>query len=144
MNSKTRIIVIQCKQLIIALFISILALALIAAISIIISSSSKKETPVPSGKYAAGVYSSAVTLNGNPVEVRVTVDEDNINDIELVNVSESVTTMYPLIQSSFNEIKELVIENGGTSGIAYSADNKYTSTMILKAISNALDKCTRK
>jgi uncharacterized protein with FMN-binding domain len=87
------------------------------------------------------VYSSSVTLGGNPVEVRITVDEDNLNNIELVNISESVTTMYPLIQSSFQEIRELVMKNGGVEGVASSADNRYTSTMLLKAIKDALEKC---
>ena len=59
----------------------------------------------------------------------------------LVNISDSVTTMYPLIQNSFEEIKSSVIANGGVEGVTYSSENKYTSVMILKAIENALDKC---
>jgi uncharacterized protein with FMN-binding domain len=74
--------------------------------------------------------------------VQVTVDKNNINSIEMVNLSDSVTTMYPLIENVFNDIANEVIKNGTIQNISYKADNKYTSTMILKAIGEALDKCT--
>lgn len=36
-------------------------------------------------------------LDGNPVDIKVTLDKNNINNIELVNLSDSVTTMYPML-----------------------------------------------
>lgn len=141
MSTKTRIIVIKCKELIAAVLLSIIALVLIILLIIAFMNKDAGKQSAPTGRYAAGVYSSSVILNGNPVEIRVTVDEDNINNIEMVNVSESVTTMYPLIQNSFEEIKNSVIENDGVEGVTYSSDNKYTATMILKAIDSALEKC---
>ncbi len=140
MNSKTRIIVIKAKELIAAVLLAVLAIIIIVLIVIAYNNREKTETPAPTGRYVAGVYSSSVTINGTPMDIRVTVDTDNINDIEMVNVSDSVTTMYPLIDSSFNELKDAVIKNGGTEGVFYEAENKYTSTMILKAIENALAK----
>lgn len=92
--------------------------------------------------YNPGVYTSSLSLNGNAVDVQVTVDKNNINSIEMVNLSDSVTTMYPLIENVFNDIADEVIKNGTIQNISYKADNKYTSTMILKAIGEALDKCT--
>ena len=92
--------------------------------------------------YNPGVYTSSLSLNGNAVDVQVTVDKNNINSIEMVNLSDSVTTMYPLIENVFNDIANEVIKNGTIQNISYKADNKYTSTMILKAIGEALDKCT--
>lgn len=141
MSTKTRIVVIKCKELIVAVLLSIIALVLIALLVIAIMNRNTDEPSAPSGRYAAGVYSSSVILNGNPVDIRVTVDEDNINNIEMVNVSETVTTMYPLIQNSFEEIKDLVIANEGVEGVTYSSENKYTATMILNAIDDALEKC---
>ncbi len=140
MNSTTKIVVLQGKQLIAGILIALLIAAAICIMAIL-NREKDTVTVTPSGKYAAGVYSSSVTLGGNPVEVRITVDEDNLNNIELVNISESVTTMYPLIQSSFQEIRELVMKNGGVEGVASSTDNRYTSTMLLKAIKDALEKC---
>ena len=133
MGSKTKIVVIRCKELIAGIILSVIALAILALIVISLMNRNTHDTTPPSGRYTAG--------NGNPVDIRVTVDEDNINNIEMVNISDSVTTMYPLIQNSFEEIKSSVIANGGVEGVTYSSENKYTSVMILKAIENALDKC---
>ncbi len=92
--------------------------------------------------YTPGVYTASVALDGNPVDVQVTVDKHNINCIELVQVSDAVTTMYPLIETNFNDIATRVIENGSTLNITVGSDNKYTSSLLLNAIQKALDKCT--
>lgn len=158
MNSKTKIVVIHMKELIIG---AIVAVAVIFAIVFLImtlsskpSSSNKGTASSGSGRasttsgtniahtYTPGVYTASITLNGSPVDIQVTVDKDNINSIEMVNVSDTVTTMYPLIQTSFNELAAAVMENGSAKNITYSSDNKYTSTMLLNAIQSALDKCT--
>ena len=65
---------------------------------------------------------------------------DNINNIELVNLSESVQTMYPMLTSSFGDIKKAVMESGSTANITYDSANKYTSSLLLGAIQSALDK----
>jgi len=143
MNSQTRIIVIKLKELVFKVLLIILAIVLILFLIISFSNkSTETSASVSNSKYTAGVYSSHVTLNGNPIDIQVTVDKDNINTIKMVNVSESVTTMYPLIQSSFDEIAAKVCETGSTKNITYSAENKYTSTILLKAIESALAKCT--
>lgn len=157
MNSKTKIVVIHMKELIIG---AIVAVAVIFAVIFLIltlsgkSDSSNKGNAAGSGRanttsgthvahtYTPGVYTASITLNGSPVDIQVTVDKDNINSIEMVNVSDSVTTMYPLIQTNFNELATAVMDSGSAKNITYSSDNKYTSTMLLNAIQAALDKCT--
>lgn len=163
MNSRTKIIVIRMKWLLIG---GILLLALITGLILFIIASgrssgsnnsktnpnnSKGSTPSKTTAsdnithtYTPGVYSSSITLNGNPVDIQVTVDKNNINSIELVQVSDAVTTMYPLLETNFEEISKAVMETGSTQNITYSSDNKYTATMLLNAIQSALDKCTVK
>lgn len=68
------------------------------------------------------------------------VDESNINSIRLVNKSEMVTTMYPLIEPSFDDIVEQIYEKQSVEDITYKDDNKYTSMLLLDAIDAALDK----
>ena len=63
-----------------------------------------------------------------------------ISTIEMINLSESVQTMYPMLNSSFDEIKTAVINNGSTDNITYNASSKYTATMLLSAIDSALAK----
>ena len=154
MSGSTRIVVIPLKKLIIMVCV-IAALIILAAIFIFggsrsdaakstgvnISTSTdtvKKNTSCPT--YSPGVYTSSILLNGTPIDIQVTVDSDNINNIEMVNLSESVQTMYPMLNSSFDEIKTAVINNGSTDNITYNAGSKYTATMLLSAIDSALAK----
>lgn len=154
MNGSTRIVVIPLKKLIVMVCV-IAALIILAAIFIFGGSSSdaakstgvniststdtvKKNTSCPT--YSPGVYTSSILLNGTPIDIQVTVDSDNINNIEMVNLSESVQTMYPMLNSSFDEIKTAVINNGSTDNITYNAGSKYTATMLLSAIDSALAK----
>lgn len=154
MSGSTRIVVIPLKKLIIMICV-IAALIILAAIFIFGGSSSdaakstgvniststdtvKKNTSCPT--YSPGVYTSSILLNGTPIDIQVTVDSDNINNIEMVNLSESVQTMYPMLNSSFDEIKTAVINNSSTDNITYNAGSKYTATMLLSAIDSALAK----
>lgn len=154
MSGSTRIVVIPLKKLIVMVCV-IAALIILAAIFIFGGSSSdaakstgvniststdtvKKNTSCPT--YPPGVYTSSILLNGTPIDIQVTVDSDNINNIEMVNLSESVQTMYPMLNSSFDEIKTAVINNGSTDNITYNAGSKYTATMLLSAIDSALAK----
>ena len=154
MSGLTRIVVIPLKKLIVMVCV-IAALIILAAIFIFGGSSSdaakstgvniststdtvKKDTSCPT--YSPGVYTSSILLNGTPIDIQVTVDSDNINNIEMVNLSESVQTMYPMLNSSFDEIKTAVINNGSTDNITYNAGSKYTATMLLSAIDSALAK----
>ena len=154
MSGSTRIVVIPLKKLIIMVCV-IAALIILAAIFIFGGSSSdaakstgvniststdtvKKNTSCPT--YSPGVYTSSILLKGTPIDIQVTVDSDNINNIEMVNLSESVQTMYPMLNSSFDEIKTSVINNGSTDNITYNASSKYTATMLLSAIDSALAK----
>lgn len=90
--------------------------------------------------YVAGVYTSSVMLNDKTVDVQVIVDENRINAISLIDLDETVTTMYPLVEPAVEKISEQVIEKQSTEGITYQSDNQYTSIVILNAIENALSK----
>ena len=48
-------------------------------------------------KYVAGVYTSTIQFNDNTIDVQVVVDESKIQSVSLVNLDETVATMYPLI-----------------------------------------------
>lgn len=90
--------------------------------------------------YAAGVYSSSVMFGNHNVDVQVIVDENRINSISLVNLDDSVETMYPLMRPALEAISEQVISKQSTEGITYNADNQYTSLVLLNAVENALMK----
>ena len=128
MSGPTRILVIPLKKLIITICI-IAAFIIIATIYILSvkepdnspASTTSRQNKASTATYSPGVYTSSLMLNGTPVDIQVTVDSDNINNIELVNLSESVQTMYPMLTSSFGDIKKAVMESGSTANITYDS-----------------------
>ena len=95
MSSKTKIVVLRMKEIIYTAIFVGLGILLITLFLIMFRP--KKDTVPTSGEAAAyvpGVYSSAITLNNQDVNVEVTVDADKITSVTLVPLSEAVTTMY--------------------------------------------------
>ena len=74
------------------------------------------------------------------LEVEVTVDENHINSIRFSNLDDTVTTMYPLIQPTMEEIADQICQTQSLENISYSSDNPYTSQIIINAIDDALKK----
>ena len=141
MSSKTKIVVLRMKEIIYTAIFVGLGILLITLFLIMFRP--KKDTVPTSGEvatYVPGVYSSAITLNNQDVNVQVTVDADKITSVTLVPLSEVVTTMYPLMQSSMDNISEQICKTQSTDNISYSEENQYTATMLLNAVEDALDK----
>lgn len=139
MSSKTRIVVLHMKEIIYTAIFAVLAIILITLLACMFF---PRDKAVTSGepKYAPGVYTSEVTLNNTALEVEVTVDESHINSIRFSNLDETVTTMYPLIQPTIEDIAEQVYDKQSLEDIEYSQDNPYTSQIIIGAINDALEK----
>jgi uncharacterized protein with FMN-binding domain len=169
MSSSTKIWVIP-KGMILGVGVAIAALVILLAI--ILLSGSKKETPsykptssgvvasenisvdsnsqivsaeisADAALYTPGVYTSSIWLDNSPVSVKVTVDENNINGIDLSYTDEAITTMYPMLGSCFNELAAEVCSKNSTKNITYSTENRYTAAVILKGIEASLDKALK-
>ena len=89
-----------------------------------------------------GTYTTAMTLNGSRVELAVTVDETAILSIELQNLDETVSVMYPLMEPALEELADQIMEHQSIDNIEYSSDNLYTSTVLLNAITASLNQAT--
>lgn len=68
------------------------------------------------------------------------MDANRITSIDLVPLSEAVTTMYPLMQPTLNDLAGQIISNQSTENLTYPSTSRYTSTALLNAINTALDK----
>ncbi|MDR0963107.1 MAG: hypothetical protein LBM60_00635 [Clostridium sp.] len=90
--------------------------------------------------YIPGIYTTELVLNEQIVDVEVIVNRDYISSIRLVNLSEAVTTMYPLLQPTFDALCEQIYETQSLENISYQSDSKYTSLVLLQAIRNSLEK----
>ena len=141
MSGKTKIVVLKMKELIYTGIL--LVLGILAIIFLIIMSGEKGDgeqtEPTDSASvYVPGTYTTAMTLNGSNVELSVTVDETAILSIDLQNMDESVSVMYPLMEPALESLSAQILENQSIDNIEYSSDNLYTSTVLLNAITAAL------
>lgn len=104
---------------------------------------STQSTQTGSGSvYIPGVYTTELVLNDQTIDVEVIVDKDYISSIRLVNLNEAVTTMYPLLQPTFDSLCEQICEKQTLENITYDTESKYTSLVLLEAIKNSLDKAS--
>lgn len=142
MSAKTRIIVLRMKELIYTGVLIALGLLLIILLIVIFSpkDTDSGASPDTEPSYVPGIYTTSLMLNDRTVDIAVTVDENNINDIRMIHIDEAVTTMFPLLEPAFDDLANQIVRNQSVSDIAYSDDNKYTSLVLLDAIKASLSK----
>ena len=143
MSSKTKIVVLHMKEVVYTAIFLVLAILMIILVFVMFSGKDKKDTaakPAEETLYIPGVYTSTIQLNDNSFDVQVTVDANHINSIELVNLSETATFMYPLMEPTLEDIAEQIYLSQSTDNITYSDENKYTSMLLLEAIQSAIAK----
>lgn len=159
MSAKTKIVVLHMKELIYTGIFAALGILFIVLLVMMFLPGRKGEKGADaptenteetqdaaqsaSGSvYIPGIYTTELVLGGQTVDVEVIVEKDSISSIRLVNLSEAVTTMYPLLEPTFDSICEQVYETQSLDQISYTADSKYTSLVLLEAIRNSLNKAS--
>ncbi len=91
--------------------------------------------------YVPGVYTSILLLGSSyDVELQITVDKDHINAIDIVYMDESVAMLYPLLEPTLQQLSETILEKQSIEGISYGSENRFTSMLLIQAITEALDK----
>lgn len=149
MSAKTKIVVLHRKELMYTgIFVALGVLFLILLIMMFLpdkENSQPRETnstvttdAVPI--YIPGIYTTELILGNESIDVEVIVDKDSITSIRMVNMNDAVTTMYPLLEPTFESICDQVYELQTLDGVTYSSENKYTSLVLLETIQTSLDK----
>ena len=143
--SKTKIVVIQMKEIIYtALFLGAGIILIIMLILLFRPSDSSDTTSVESAEtaaiYNAGTYTSQLSLNNTALNLEVIVDKDRIKSVRLINIDDSVTTMFPLLEPSLKEIETQLIEEQNIDAVKISDSSRYTQTLLIDAIAAVLDK----
>lgn len=90
--------------------------------------------------YIPGIYTTELILGGQTIDVEVIVENDSITSIRMVHLSEAVTTMYPLLQPTFDSLCQQIYEMQSLEEITYTSDSKYTSLVLMEAIQTSLNK----
>lgn len=160
MSSNTKIVVLRSKELVYALVLLVVSVLIImVAVSLFMPAGDNTSTPsappqnaeetpsdIESGTtdstalYVPGVYSSTLQLGNANVELQITVDKDHINSINMTNIDESVATLYPLMNPTLEELSTAILANQSIENISYADENRYTSMLLMQAISDTLDK----
>jgi len=141
MRSKTKIIVLHLKELIYTGILLILGVGLLFLL--LQTFLPKKAVPKPdydaeTSLYLPGKYTSTVQLGNDHADV----DSSDILSIRLVNLSQTVTAMYPLVEPCMDTLAKQICEKQSLEGITYPDENRYTSQLLLQAIDAALQKAT--
>lgn len=106
-------------------------------------SNSKNTASDSETTYNPGVYTASLMLNNSSLEIEVCVDSHRINSISVKNMDEAITTMYPLMKNSVNDLSNQIINSQSLENITYTDDCKYTYMILLDAISTTLDKARK-
>ncbi len=148
MSAKTKIVVLHMKELIYTGIFAVLGI-LFLVLLVMMFLPDKKEPQTPrdavtdvssDSLYIPGIYTTELVLGNQAIDVEVIVDSNVITSIRMVNLNEAITTMYPLLEPTFDSICEQIYEAQSLDQVTYTAENKYTSLVLLEAIQNSLDK----
>ncbi len=135
--AKTKIIVIQMKEIIYtAIFIGLGILLILLLVFMFLPSSDDEETEA--GLYKAGVYTSEIKLGESVLNLEVVIDSEQIKSLSFVNLEDSVTTMYPLVKPSLENLENQLVSGIDTQDITLNEKGKYTQTLLLEAIEDIL------
>lgn len=155
--SSTKLIVLKSKELI---YTAILVALIVVFIIIIITMFKRSDTHSSAGdgatktasapmssnpgdgiyetRYTPGTYTAPLVLGENTLSVMVTVDDSQITDVSFKQMDEAITTMYPLLESSLEDINTQLHYISSVDDITPSGDSTYTTKLIIDSIKNAL------
>lgn len=143
MHSKSKIMVFHLKEVvytILFLFLGIILVTLLVMMFWPDKDTSPTSINVEQAQYIPGVYTSSILVNYTPVDIQVTVDENHINDIRLINLSDSVTVMSPLLAPTMEDLETQILKNQSLEGLTYAEGSEYTYQILLNGIETTLEK----
>lgn len=97
-------------------------------------------TTSSNGLYIPGIYTTQLILPDQTIDIEVIVDNENITSLRLINLSDDISTIYPLLEPAFEALSQQIYEKQSVDNITYETDKKYTTLVLLEAIRNALDR----
>ncbi|MBQ9604133.1 MAG: hypothetical protein IJR45_01845 [Firmicutes bacterium] len=131
-----KIYVIKLKQILRA----VLSLVVLAVIIIAVSCLVKKEDKPT---FSPGVYTSSIILHNSPVNVEVEVSKHAIENIRILDLSETQEVFYPLFSTAADDVIHKILDEQSCD-ISVDSDFSVTSGIITDAVRNALSQAENK
>ena len=142
--AKTKIVVIQMKELIYtAIFVGLGILLILLLVFMFFPSkkdSGKASDASGTAAYIPGVYNSQIKLGDTTLNLEVVVDADQVKSVSFVNLEDSVNTMYPLVKPSLESIEKELIQGTAIDDVPLSEKSKYTESLLIEGVKTALSK----
>ena len=143
MSSNTKIIVLKSKELIYTGIFIILGILLVLLLWYMFSPKKQADKQTTTSTettttYQPGVYSTKLNIGGSNLELQTTVNEHAVTHIDIMNLDETVTAMYPLVLPSVDAINEQLAITGNLDDITYSSENQYTTVLLLDAAKQSI------
>lgn len=137
---KSRILVLQLKEIIYTAIFLLFGILLILVVVIMFKSDDETKDTMSSATqvYTPGIYTSEFALNGNTLSIQVTVDEAAVKNVEFIDIDDSVKKMYPLLETSLDDIVSQLKSGTDISQVSISNDTMYTHKLLINAINDAL------
>ena len=136
----TKILVFRLKEIIYTVLF--IALGVLLILLLVFMFSNKKDKVTPTIEYIPGVYTSSVMLDNQPINVEVIVDRNHINSVKLVHLNATTESLYPLLQEAMSNLESQLTADTSMDNLELKAEYKYTSTLLIDAINDALAKAT--
>ena len=137
----TKIIVLQLKQIIKSGLFTLLSLILLGILIFLFlpKNSNKKDIENESSIYVPGDYCSQIILHNKPVNIKVSVNKNQIVSIDMNDISETQEVFYPLFKPTMRTIAREIIRYQKVD-IPTVDDYAVTGKILISAVDNALQK----
>lgn len=139
MSSKTKIVVLHMKEIIYTVIFLVLTIVILCLMYFMFLSKSSGNTGHKQN-YIPGSYHESVPLENLELDIEVSVDSDAIRSIRISNLDENITSRYPMLRSSFEDVSDQIMESQSVNNLKLSPDTPYTSQILINGIRNALKK----
>ncbi|MCD7825179.1 MAG: hypothetical protein LUH14_04360 [Clostridiaceae bacterium] len=142
--ARTKIVILQLRELIYtAIFVGIgIVLLIILAIMFWPGKEGKNEQVSLDQQteeiYEAGIYTKEVKIGDTTLDLQLSLDENCVKSVELINLDESVETMYPLMEPTVEKISEQLSAGKSVDEIVLSEESQYTEKVIVESVSEML------
>lgn len=94
--------------------------------------------------YIPGIYTTELILGSETANVEVIVNNHAITSVSLADPSETLITMYPLLEPTMESLNDQLCEMQDPGQVTYSAETRYTSLVLLEAVKASLEKAKPK